>query len=569
MVKSGSMSCFRWSSDIGSPSECEWPSDIGSPSEREWSPDIGSPAEREWSSDIGSPSEREWSSDIGSPSECEGSSDIGSPSERKFQNQPVNRCAQKNSIFFELIRCFGVSSRKEITPMKRDDENRKKDDRYIFGIKLSRKDKAKWLAHFKREAKRAKALYKGEAKSVESLHKMFEEGGLNICPCGGRNFSRKYGKRNAKCLSCKRVSSITARMPFFKGVKLLDIHLCMLHLIDSGCIFNAYQFSLEMKVSYDTAWNLMRKVEFAMLIAQRNDKNCQSIDSRHMVELYMRRSIATPAFKEPAAEQQAMEDLHTSNQNQEQQHHQQQRDQKAATEADLNRENETDERCAEEAEEAGETEETEEAEKAKETEENEDDAKCSPEGSADEPSGAKSIIDVITDLSSSTARDTTSDSENGLENLTELQRQVYNTSSSEPATFDALVNQLNASVNEINAALTILELEGLINKLPGNRYIRANITPPASIQPAQNTYNEKMIEQINTFREIIQINNQGVSRKYANLHLANINRLYKQTFDPEPFSIFEICAHLNEIGRSEVRNYISGLSVEIVMPAVA
>ena len=445
--------------------------------------------------------------------------------------------------------------------MKREDSNSKKDDPFIFGIKLSRKDKAKWLAHFKREAKTAKALYKGEARSVESLDAMFEETGKNVCQCGGTKFSRKYGKRKAKCLSCKRVASITARMPFFHGVNLLDIHLCMLHLIDAGCIFNAHQFSIEMKVSYDTAWNLMRKVELAMLIAQRSDENCLSIDSRLIIELFTRRSVATPAFKEPSAEQQAMEDLHTSSKKQEQEKEKapgadrQQGQEQEAAEANGNEANQSKESLAEEDEEKG------------------DETGGSPQEGAQTTSEMKLLkpenaiesrqpgAGIVTDL--------VSDPENSPSGLTEFQKKVYEANSGEPRTFDSLVSQLDANANELNAALTMLELESLIIRLPGNRYVRANITPPASIQPAQNTYDERMIEQINAFMNIIQINNQGVSRKYANLHLANVNRLYKQSFDPKSFSIFQICSQFNDVGRTEVKNFISGLTVEIVMPMAA
>ena len=48
---------------------------------------------------------------------------------------------------------------------------------------------------------------------------------------------------------------------------------------------------------------------------------------------------------------------------------------------------------------------------------------------------------------------------------------VYDCIHSEPVTADEIVLQINVSVKDVQFALTLLELKGLIVKLSGQRYI--------------------------------------------------------------------------------------------------
>jgi hypothetical protein len=393
--------------------------------------------------------------------------------------------------------------------MKNNDGNHKKYEKFIFGIKPSRKDKEKWLAHFKHAARAARAKYKDQDIATETLYERLEEIRKHQCQCGGTKFSRKYGKREAKCLACKRIASFTAQIPFFHGIKRPDIYLCMLEVLDAGCIFNSYQFAKEMKISYDTAWHLLRKVELALLLALRGEKYCTSVDSRLLLSTYIRRSTATPAFKEPSAEQQAMEEVDRSNN----------------------------------------------AQQEKGQEENEKQGKAEHQDVDYESTESK--------------RKPGSPSKEEPSDLSVIQKRIYEATSSQPKTFELLVRSLDATATEVGSALIVLELEGLILSLPGDRYIRAEIAPAASAEPTLSENSDQTLNQVQAYINIIQTNNQGVSRKYANLHLANINRLWKQTFDPGSFSVFKICAELEDIGQTAIKAFVSSLAVDIFMPATA
>ncbi len=58
------------------------------------------------------------------------------------------------------------------------------------------------------------------------------------------------------------------------------------------------------------------------------------------------------------------------------------------------------------------------------------------------------------------------------ESLSPEEKIVYNVLSFEPKSFDSIINETRSSANSINYVITILEIKGLIKKLPGRRYIK-------------------------------------------------------------------------------------------------
>ncbi|HEY9787517.1 MAG TPA: hypothetical protein V6D17_19165 [Candidatus Obscuribacterales bacterium] len=102
------------------------------------------------------------------------------------------------------------------------------------------------------------------------------------------------------------------------------------------------------------------------------------------------------------------------------------------------------------------------------------------------------------------------------------ERKVFDLTSSEPISFDELFFRTELAGSELSAILTILELDGLVVRLPGNRFIRfqdrahANSKSRFSSSPIP----EHIAKQIERFISFTRTTFHGISRKYAQAFLA-------------------------------------------------
>jgi hypothetical protein len=108
--------------------------------------------------------------------------------------------------------------------------------------------------------------------------------------------------------------------------------------------------------------------------------------------------------------------------------------------------------------------------------------------------------------------------------LSDKQRDLCRMLSHEAVHFDNLLLSSGMSPGSLSATLTILELEGLVKRLPGDHYVRVQSRPTAlnSMQPMSPLHSpsEQVSKTINTVIEMIRSVFGGVSGKYLQNYLA-------------------------------------------------
>ncbi|MBU6452546.1 MAG: hypothetical protein KGS72_12245 [Cyanobacteria bacterium REEB67] len=351
--------------------------------------------------------------------------------------------------------------------------------------------------------------------------------------CGSRNFKRQPGSLSGKCLSCKTVQSLTIGTPFYK-LKEPRAFLSMMILLEEGFAFNSTQFANERGIAESSSWAMRLKINMAIADRMEYQDNIAEVSSAEFESVITRRSRVTPANAHPTAEEEAMREACSS-------------------------------KDAEEAAENFDTNET--GPKSEATANSQANA---PTGEADTNTNLQLLDNSQT--------------------LEGLQRKIYDTLSDTPQSCENLIDLLDVSSQELFSALTMLELEGLILRLAGGRYIRDGSDekkhpeqqqqPQKKLAPIQkrrthlpslsrqeglvvarsNDFTELTEEAIDYIRTVFQ----GVSRKYLQLYLADFWRVKAHRAGKIPFSIFDVCCQALDTSTTALKAFVSPLLVKII-----
>jgi hypothetical protein len=142
--------------------------------------------------------------------------------------------------------------------------------------------------------------------------------------------------------------------------------------------------------------------------------------------------------------------------------------------------------------------------------------------------------------------------------------------SDRPLHFDYLYGQAKLSVGELSSALTILELDGEIVRLPGGFFLRTlaggtNRTFDSPLQAATATSNKA--ENVSTVRSavsFIRSTFKGISRKY----LQNYLTAYSCYLDRQRWcvgAIMTVCSESGPIRMDEIREYVTPRMVKVFL----
>lgn len=145
---------------------------------------------------------------------------------------------------------------------------------------------------------------------------------------------------------------------------------------------------------------------------------------------------------------------------------------------------------------------------------------------------------------------------------------LYALLSVQPIHFEDLCEQLNLSAGMVSSMLISMELEGLIEQLPGDRYIRSIPYAIASCKQAtaqassiQGMTNETL-KRVAVSVEFIRDDFRGISRKYLQLYLSaqwcHIDRV-RWSFE----SLLEACSRFRYVGYREILAFVSPLKVKL------
>ncbi|MCC7527118.1 MAG: hypothetical protein IT342_01275 [Candidatus Melainabacteria bacterium] len=154
-----------------------------------------------------------------------------------------------------------------------------------------------------------------------------------------------------------------------------------------------------------------------------------------------------------------------------------------------------------------------------------------------------------------------------LEGLSEKEKSVFDlvSSSAAPIPFDEICQKSQASLGELSSSLMSLELQGLVDRKPGDKY---EISTKHHLPNTLSISNAKTIERQQRLAKnlvyFVKDHYQGIGRKYEQLYSA----LYwfyhdrkRWTFD----SLLEFCVSIEYIRNQEILDYVTPLSFKIVM----
>lgn len=260
-----------------------------------------------------------------------------------------------------------------------------------------------------------------ESDCILELYRLSATSNTKSClKCKGNNVEIQHKNRVLKCLSCKKVTWLTAGT-FFNRIRRARPWLAAIWLFGHGIAISASRFQKLVGVSYSTAFIIFKKL--TTVIHNSMSKGYEALSSALFSDVFCKRSRETPARAHPAAEETEAISI-TKN------HHSSAHASIESTKQQLFPQEEEEE---------------------------------------------------TTTISGSEIK--TATSENNMTSLlSDAEQLVYDCLSDEPVHFDTICNRLNIHTGNIAAALTILELSDLVTELPGWRYIRK--TCPTTPEPA-------------------------------------------------------------------------------------
>lgn len=144
-------------------------------------------------------------------------------------------------------------------------------------------------------------------------------------------------------------------------------------------------------------------------------------------------------------------------------------------------------------------------------------------------------------------------------NLAGQEKEIYDVLSEEPILFDDLCKATGMSVSDISATLTLLEIAGATERLPGDRYVRFISNKSVSKPFAGSRLQSKMA--VSDFINFVCAGFHGISRKYVQLYLA----LYWCHMARTRWcngSLLQACLQFGRISHDQILAYVSPLIVK-------
>jgi hypothetical protein len=232
-------------------------------------------------------------------------------------------------------------------------------------------------------------------------------------------------------------------------------------LQDLGVQANSCQIQRLFEISYSSAWLLQKKIH--MLIADQAPYLADTICSSYFSHLFNRRSRETPARQHPSAEQMT---------------------------------GDADSGCIE----------------------------SPPEDSSDTCAFANSDNCRENESSSKNldANSVSWEQSAVVAQLEPRQRQVLDCLSSQPSHFDELLGASGIGIGEFSSVLISLELEGLIDRMPGDWFIRGQSqeNSPSFLSERLDSLTESQRTVVLNIERFVKTCFRGISRKYLQLYVA-------------------------------------------------
>lgn len=148
--------------------------------------------------------------------------------------------------------------------------------------------------------------------------------------------------------------------------------------------------------------------------------------------------------------------------------------------------------------------------------------------------------------------------------LAEHDRVIFEAIGQSPLHSDDLCSKLNLGPAKILPSLTILELDGLIESVAGNRYIR-KLVHPISEQPSRKSISQYACTLIEAIIDFGCSTYQGISKKYSQLYVA----LMWMTEEGEKRgwqAILEQCRKFTHFNKKSIARFVTGSNLVLPQP---
>jgi hypothetical protein len=346
-------------------------------------------------------------------------------------------------------------------------------------------------------------LFPTEEACVEEIRRMI--GADSKCAfCATPISDIPYGARSIKCQFCSKTHWLTAGTIFHR-IRRARPWLAAIFLLEHGVMFNPFQFHKLLGIAYSSALAILKKLAMVIQNAMQ-DIGTVHVPSLLFLRIFAKRSRETPARKRPLAEQEAIDDASAHN--------------------DMDDENKP--------------------------------------GSRSSSTGLPPALDQGKETVGR-GNDRKETSENLLEYLAldPAEKAIYECLSLKPTPYDVICERVRMPIGEVAAALTIMELSGLVNRLPGDQYVRYSyVSTRGSPQTCLEGLTHKtLIDRIIAFT---RDKFQGISRKYLqnyiSLHWCQVDR---KRWDVG--SLLELCLSSGPVTHREILGYVTPPMVQIAV----
>ncbi len=149
-----------------------------------------------------------------------------------------------------------------------------------------------------------------EEDALKYLEELSPEEGLGCCHFCNSSDTEIIDLRSFKCLDCRKVSFYTAGT-FFDHAKRIRAWVGAIYLFEKGVNFSACHLAELAGIAKSTATCIVKKL--SLLIYRTMEDVEDAINSSEFSQIFIRRSLCTPALEHPRAEQKCAEEEYLAN----------------------------------------------------------------------------------------------------------------------------------------------------------------------------------------------------------------------------------------------------------------
>ncbi len=381
--------------------------------------------------------------------------------------------------------------------------------------------------------------YPTEESCLEALQKNLSDPALLMCQhCHSTTIESIKGSRVGRCLQCRKPYWFTAGT-FFHKIKKIRPWMGAIWLFENGYISSAFAYSQLAQVAQSTAQRIFKSLFWTL------NSQCDPSDfvteSGNFLPLFNKRSLATARWKHPSTEE-----VDAINDEVQQNHgstHEREHGQ--------SRNQDLEEKLADGG-----------SQKQK-------------HNNSDQDLEHNNPAQDLEHHSSKQDRDTTLKQKHDLnketQNRDEVIYQAIATESNPTTERICLLTGLSAP--EVNATLTLLELENRIDRLPGDRFQTIESARAAEQSKSRQRQNERQLSSstmqsdLQDFITFVAEIHQGCSHKYLMLYTAlqHVRLGIKQ--DSQPIKLLDLCMQQAPIGLKDLLNFITPLRLPFLRSA--